>query len=75
MFTFKNYETIFAFSGLITGFKISVLRTIIGTLLGLVSASMLAFTLSRVDFQARKFVSTFLALTMYVSGGLIPFTF
>lgn len=73
VFTFKNYETIFAFSGLVTGFKISVLRTIVGTLLGLVSASMLAFTLSRVDFQGRRFVSTFLALTMYVSGGLIPF--
>ncbi|MDQ0192132.1 carbohydrate ABC transporter permease [Paenibacillus wynnii] len=73
VFTFKNYETIFAYSGLMTGLKISVLRTIIGTLLGLISASMLAFTLSRVEFQARKFVSTFLALTMYVSGGLIPF--
>ncbi|KGE20453.1 carbohydrate ABC transporter permease [Paenibacillus wynnii] len=73
VFTLKNYETIFAYSGLMTGLKISVLRTIIGTLLGLLSASMLAFTLSRVDFQARKFVSTFLALTMYVSGGLIPF--
>lgn len=72
-FTFKNYETIFAFSGLITGLKISILRTIIGTVLGLISASMLAFTLSRVDFQGRKFVSTFLALTMYISGGLIPF--
>ncbi|WP_308635066.1 carbohydrate ABC transporter permease [Paenibacillus silvisoli] len=72
-FTLKNYSTIFAFSGLITGLKISILRTIVGTLLGLLSASMLAFTLSRVDFQGRKFVSTFLALTMYVSGGLIPF--
>ncbi|ASA21522.1 carbohydrate ABC transporter permease [Paenibacillus donghaensis] len=72
VFTFKNYETIFAYSGLMTGLKISILRTIIGTILGLISASMLAFTLSRVDFQARKFVSTFLALTMYVSGGLIP---
>lgn len=72
-FTLKNYETIFAFSGLMTGLKISILRTVIGTLLGLLSASMLAFTLSRVDFQGRKFVSTFLALTMYVSGGLIPF--
>ncbi|MBO7744535.1 carbohydrate ABC transporter permease [Paenibacillus sp. MWE-103] len=71
-FTFKNYETIFAFSGLITGLKISTLRTVIGTVLGLISASMLAFTLSRVDFQGRRFVSTFLALTMYVSGGLIP---
>ncbi|REE78936.1 carbohydrate ABC transporter membrane protein 2 (CUT1 family) [Paenibacillus taihuensis] len=72
-FTLKNYDTIFAFSGLLTGLKISVLRTIIGTVLGLISSSMLAFTLSRVDFQGRKFVSTFLALTMYVSGGLIPF--
>jgi putative aldouronate transport system permease protein len=71
-FTLKNYETIFAFSGLITGLKISILRTLIGTLLGLMSASMLAFTLSRVDFQGRRFVSTFLALTMYISGGLIP---
>ncbi|WP_340024732.1 carbohydrate ABC transporter permease [Paenibacillus sp. FSL K6-1096] len=73
MFTLKNYETIFAYSGLMTGFKISILRTIVGTLLGLISGSMLAFTLSRVDFQGRRFVSTFLALTMYVSGGLIPF--
>ncbi|WP_339315090.1 carbohydrate ABC transporter permease [Paenibacillus sp. FSL R10-2734] len=72
VFTFKNYETIFAYSGLMTGLKISILRTVTGTILGLVSASMLAFTLSRIDFQARKFVSTFLALTMYVSGGLIP---
>lgn len=72
VFTLKNYETIFAFSGLMTGLKISILRTVIGTILGLISASMLAFTLSRMDFQARRFVSTFLALTMYVSGGLIP---
>ncbi|TLS53719.1 carbohydrate ABC transporter permease [Paenibacillus antri] len=72
-FTLNNYETIFAFSGLITGLKISVLRTVVGTLLGLIAASMLAFTISRVEFQARRFVSTFLAMTMYVSGGLIPF--
>lgn len=73
VFTLKNYETIFAFGGLMTGLKISILRTVAGTLMGLVSASMLAFTISRSDFQGRRFVSTFLALTMYVSGGLIPF--
>ncbi|MFC4102715.1 carbohydrate ABC transporter permease [Paenibacillus xanthanilyticus] len=71
-FTWKNYETIFAFEGLLTGLKISVLRTVIGTLLGLVASSMLAFTVSRVEFQGRRFVSMYLALTMYVSGGLIP---
>ncbi|UJF34790.1 carbohydrate ABC transporter permease [Paenibacillus hexagrammi] len=71
-FTLKNYDLIFTFKGMITGFKISVLRTVIGTLAGLISGSMLAFTLSRHDFSARAFISAFLAMTMYVSGGLIP---
>ncbi|MDO7907889.1 carbohydrate ABC transporter permease [Paenibacillus sp. JX-17] len=70
--TLENYKTIFQYSGLLTGLKISILRTVSGTLLGLLSASMIAYTLSRPDFRAKKFVSTFLALTMYFSGGLIP---
>jgi putative aldouronate transport system permease protein len=72
VFTLENYKIIFSYEGLITGFQNSALRTLLGTLAGLLSASMLAFTLSRPDFQGRRFVSVFLALTMYVSGGLIP---
>lgn len=72
VFTLENYSLIFSYDGLITGFKNSLIRTVLGTILGVISASMLAFTLSRPDFQARRFVSIFLALTMYVSGGLIP---
>ncbi|WP_336786212.1 carbohydrate ABC transporter permease [Paenibacillus sp. MMO-177] len=71
--TFDNYSLIFSFAGLLTGLKISVLRTLAGTVLGLISSSMLAYVLSRADFDGRKFLSMFLALTMYVSGGLIPF--
>ncbi|KQY92971.1 MULTISPECIES: carbohydrate ABC transporter permease [Paenibacillus] len=71
-FTLENYKTIFQYEGLLTGLKISVLRTLIGTFLGLLSSSMIAYTLSRPDFKIRKFVSVSLALTMYFSGGLIP---
>lgn len=71
-FTLENYKTIFGYTSLIQGFKITIYRTVAGTLLGLLSASMLAFTLSRPDFKSRKFVSTFLAMTMYFSGGLVP---
>lgn len=71
-FTLENYKTIFQYDGLVQGAKISFARTIIGTILGLLSSSMLAYTLSRPDFRIKKFVSTFLALTMYFSGGLIP---
>lgn len=63
---------IFKYEGLITGSKITILRTLAGTFLGLLSGTMLGYVLSRMDFQGRKFMSTFLALTMYFSGGMIP---
>lgn len=71
-FTLDNYATIFAFDGLLTGFKNSVMRTVIGTIVGVLASSMMAYTLSRRDFQARKWMSVLFAMTMYFSGGLIP---
>lgn len=71
-FTLDNYKTIFGYDTLLQGLKVSILRTVVGAVLGLLSASMIAYTLSRPDFRARKFVSTFLAMTMYFSGGMIP---
>lgn len=71
-FTLENYKTIFGYSTLIQGFKISILRTLIGTLLGLIASSMLAYTLSRPDFRSRRVISTILAMTMYFSGGMVP---
>lgn len=71
-FTLDNYAAIFQYENLIIATMNSVIRTVIGTLLGVFSAAMVAFTLSRADFSGRKFVSTILVLTMYFSGGLIP---
>src|SRR5690625_3302900 len=70
--TFDNYMEIAKYDNLVTGFINSVLRTVIGTVVGVFSSAMVAYTLSRSDFQGRKFVSTFIVLTMYFSGGLIP---
>lgn len=71
-FTLTNYMEILKYDHLVTGFVNSVLRTVIGTILGLFIQAMVAFTLSRTDFQGRRFVSTVIVLTMYFSGGLIP---
>ncbi|MBO1513406.1 carbohydrate ABC transporter permease [Metabacillus bambusae] len=71
-FTLNNYLEIMKYDNLVTGFVNSVLRTVIGTVLGVFAQAMVAFTLSRADFQGRKFISTFIVLTMYFSGGLIP---
>ncbi|MGP4042505.1 carbohydrate ABC transporter permease [Gracilibacillus sp. D59] len=71
-FTLNNYLEILKYDNLVTGFVNSVLRTIIGTVIGVFIQAMVAFTLSRTDFQGRRFVSTAIVLTMYFSGGLIP---
>ncbi|WP_376745678.1 carbohydrate ABC transporter permease [Paenibacillus sedimenti] len=71
-FTLQNYKTIFRYPGLITGFQNSVLRTVIGSVLGVLSASMVAYVLARKDFQARRPMSVMFAMTLYFSGGLVP---
>ncbi len=71
-FTLESYKQIFSYGGLLSAFKISVLRTLIGTVLTVFFTTMLAYTISRKDFIARKFVSILMVITMYVNGGLIP---
>jgi len=72
VFTWDNYEQIFTYNNLLIAFKNSVLRTLIGTVLGVFSSAMIAYVLSRTDFIARKPVSLIFVLTLYFSGGLIP---
>jgi putative aldouronate transport system permease protein len=71
--TLKNYLDLFAEgSNLPQAFKISISRTLIGSLLGVLCCAMFAYPLSRHDFIFRKQFLTMLIITMYVSGGLIP---
>ncbi len=72
VFTLRNYEEVFKDAILITAFMNSVIRTIVGASLGIMSTMMVAFVLSRRDFIARKFVTSLFAITMYISGGMIP---
>jgi putative aldouronate transport system permease protein len=72
VFTTRNYETIFQYEGLLTGFRNSVIRTVLGTVVGVLSASMVAYVMSKTEFQARRLFSTIFVMTLYISGGLIP---
>lgn len=73
MFTLANYASLFeAGSNLPKAFQVSVLRTVIGAVLGTLCSAMFAYPLSRRDFVWRKQFTTLLVITMYVGGGLIP---
>ncbi|WP_261830643.1 carbohydrate ABC transporter permease [Inconstantimicrobium mannanitabidum] len=72
-FTWQNYKEIFSGTSKLThGFIISVLRTVVGTGVGVIASAMVAYTLSRRDFIFNKAVAVLFVLTMYVGGGLIP---
>ncbi|MCR5771438.1 MAG: carbohydrate ABC transporter permease [Butyrivibrio sp.] len=70
--TFDGYKTIFQTSKLYLPFWNSVWTTIVGTLVGLVMATLGGYVLNQYDMPGRTFFSYFLLVTMIFSGGLIP---
>ena len=71
-FSMKNYQTVMGMQNLMIGAKITVLRTVLGTLSSLAVNALLAFVVSRKRFLFKSQLSLFWVITMYVNGGLIP---
>ena len=57
---------------ILNAYSVTIAVTTIGTLLGLLLMSMLAYALSRKDFGWRKPISFFIFFTMLFNGGLVP---
>lgn len=72
VFTLQNYKTVLGKQNILVGAKITVLRTVIGTLLALATNALLSFIVSRPHFLFRSQLSLFWVITMYVNGGMIP---
>lgn len=71
-FTLANYKEILSSPNIAWATFISIARTVIGTITGIIATSMVAYVISRQDFFARRFVSGLFVITMYISGGMIP---
>lgn len=70
--TLYNYNYVFKEGGIFGPLVISIVRTVIGTVLGVIGTAMLAYVLSRRDFVFQKLFTVMFVITMYVGGGLIP---
>ena len=71
-FTLANNKYIFSENNMIQPMIMSVVKTLVGTGLGVVFTAMLAYVLSRKDFYFNKSFTIIFIVTMYVSGGMIP---
>ncbi len=69
---FTNYVSVLKIPDLFNALKISVARTVIGTIGTLIFAAFLGYMFSRKTLWMRKFWYRFVVATMYFNAGIIP---
>lgn len=70
--TFEGYIRIFQDGKIWTGYKNTIIYTVLGTALNILLTLTAAYALSRKDFYGRTFFMVMFVFTMFFSGGLIP---
>lgn len=71
-FTLANYQEVFADGKIMSAYKITIGRTVIGTLLSLMITSLAAYALKEKHLPARTVIIFLITFTMMFSGGTIP---
>lgn len=71
-FTVDGYKEIMRHSELWTGYRNTIVYTVLGTVTGLAVNIPAAYALSRRDLVGRKLITFFFIFTMFFNGGLIP---
>ncbi len=70
---FTAYKTILGTGSLLlTAYRNTLLRVVVGTLLNLIFTASLAYGLSKKEVPGRSFFMGLIFVTMFFSGGLIP---
>lgn len=72
MWTLDNYKEVFKDGSIIGAYKITIARTLIGTLMCLVVTTFAAFALNQSELPGRKFITFAITFTMLFGGGTIP---
>lgn len=71
-FTWNNYIEVFSDNRILTGYGITVARTVLGTFLSVILTGMAAFALKKKDLPGRTVMLFLIFFTMLFSGGIIP---
>ena len=72
VFTLRNYEMVFTNPKIWKAYGITIARTVIGTVGGLLITGAMGFAMSRTGLVARRFYTIFCLIPMYIGGGLVP---
>ncbi|WP_191271674.1 carbohydrate ABC transporter permease [Neobacillus kokaensis] len=70
--TFEGYKMIFEHEKIWTGYKNSIIYTVVGTSINVVLTITGGYVLSRKDLVGNKIFMFFIVFTMFFNGGMIP---
>lgn len=70
--TWQGYSVILKYSDIWRGYGMTIFYTLSGTLVSLLLTIPCAYAISRPDFSGKKWFTTFMLVTMFLNGGLIP---
>lgn len=71
--SFENYKAVFRDQTMIQSFFVSVAKTGIGVITHVLFCAMMAYAMSKKKLKGRKLYSALGIITMFFSGGMIPF--
>lgn len=71
-FSWASYSVVFNDKGLMNGFYITTMRTLIGTTAHVLFTAIVAYGMSKTNLIGRKVYMKIALITMLFSGGLIP---
>ena len=69
----QGYDAVFNNKQVWTGYMNTIIYTVTGTLVGVIVTIIGAFVLSRREFPMRNVLAGLFTVTMFFSGGLLPF--
>jgi putative aldouronate transport system permease protein len=72
-FTFENYVEVFENARIWQAYKITLLRTVIGTLAHVLLCTLMAYALSKKSLPGRTFFTYYIFLPTIFSAGFIPY--
>lgn len=71
--TLANYKAVFLDKSILTAFAVTVAKCAVGTVSSVLCTSMVAYAITRPGLKLKKYYIPFIMVTMFFSGGLIPY--
>ncbi len=71
--TIANYKAVFLDHSILNAFAITIAKCLVGTVTSVLCTAMVSYAITRPQLKLKKYYIPFIMVTMFFSGGLIPY--